>query len=682
MKRIVSAVLIAWLLPAYAAPEAQVGPPAGAGQASSERVYVAFRSGGKASVVAAVRAAAGTIHHEFDALGAIAVTLPSAAIEGLRNNPNVAYIEADPIRQPFAQTVPYGIDKVQARDVWDADRNGVVDGGAPTGSNRIVCIIDSGFSSQHEDLAGVSANGTNVAGTGNWYEDTCGHGTHVAGTVVAGNNGLGVVGVTPGAARIHVVKVFNGPSCGWAYSSTLVNAANACVSAGANIISMSLGGTFASTTEANAFANFYNNGILNVAAAGNGGTSQTSYPAGYPSVVSVAAVDQNNVAAGFSQRNADVELAAPGVGVLSTLPWSTPMVTVDGVSYYAGVMEGAAQAAASGPLVNGGLCTSVGSWGGSVVLCERGSATFAVKVSNVQAGGGAGAVIYNNVPGDFSGTLEGTSGIPAVALSQESGQFLVANKLGFQATVDGRSTSPGSGYEAWDGTSMATPHVSAVAALIWSANTGWSNAQIRNALQQTALDLGSVGRDNTYGFGLVQAKSALDYLQGGTTPNTPPTASFTYSCTGLTCEFTSTSGDSDGTIVGQAWNFGDGTSSTAPNPSKIYAAGGTYSVSLTVTDNDSASSGVTQSVTVSGGTTGISLSARGYKVKGLQKADLTWSGAGGASVDVYRNGNLLITTANDNEHTDPINQKGGGSYSYRVCNAGTTTCSSTVTVTF
>ena len=682
MKRIVSAVLIAWLLPAYATPEAQVGSPAGAVQASSERVYIAFRTGGKSPVIAAVRAAAGTIHHEFDALSAIAVTLPSAAVAALRNNPNVAYIEADPIREPFAQTIPYGIDKVQARDVWDADRDGVVDNGAPTGSNRIVCIIDSGFSSQHDDLAGVTVTGTNNSGTGNWFADTCGHGTHVAGTVVAGNNSLGVVGVTPGAARIHVVKVFDGASCGWAYSSTLVNAANACATAGANVISMSLGGTFSSTTESNAFANLNNNGILSIAAAGNAGNTRTSYPAGYASVVSVAAVDQNNAAASFSQRNSDVELAAPGVGVLSTVPWSTPMVSVDGASYPAGVIEGAAQAAVSGALVSGGLCTSVGSWSGNVVLCERGTNSFAQKVSNVQAGGGAAAIIYNNVAGDFAGTLNGSSAIPAVSLSQANGQFLVANKLGFAATVDSRTTTPGSGYEAWDGTSMATPHVSAVAALVWSANTGWSNAQIRDALQRTALDLGTAGRDSTYGYGLVQAKSALDYLQGGSTPNTPPTASFTYSCSGLACAFTSTSSDSDGTIALYAWNFGDGTSSSSQNPSKTFAADGAYSVMLTVTDNDSADSSATQLVTVSSTTTAISLSASGYKVKGLQKADLTWSGASGTFVDVYRNGVSISTTSNDGAYTDPINNKGVGSYIYRVCNAGTTTCSNTVTVTF
>lgn len=72
---------------------------------------------------------------------------------------------------------------------------------------------------------------------------------------------------------------------------------------------------------------------------------------------------------------------------------------------------------------------------------------------------------------------------------------------------------PASGYEAWDGTSMATPHVAGVAALVWAHKPTWTNAQLREALERTAQDLGAAGRDNYYGHGLVQAKSALDYLR-------------------------------------------------------------------------------------------------------------------------------------------------------------------------
>jgi hypothetical protein len=79
---------------------------------------------------------------------------------------------------------------------------------------------------------------------------------------------------------------------------------------------------------------------------------------------------------------------------------------------------------------------------------------------------------------------------------------------------------------------------------------------------------------------------------------------------------------------------------------------------------------------------GFSLSARGYKVKGAKQVDLSWSGAYGGSVDVYRNGSRIISTANDGFHTDAIGGKGGGSYSYWLCESGTSTCSNTVNVNF
>jgi len=88
-------------------------------------------------------------------------------------------------------------------------------------------------------------------------------------------------------------------------------------------------------------------------------------------------------------------------------------------------------------------------------------------------------------------------------------------------------------------------------------------------------------------------------------------------------------------------------------------------------------------VTVSNVSPTITLTATGYKVKGLQKADLTWSGAAGATVDVYRNNALIVNTQNDGAYTDPINNKGAGTYTYKVCQTGsTTTCSNQVTVTF
>lgn len=175
-------------------------------------------------------------------------------------------------------------------------------------------------------------------------------------------------------------------------------------------------------------------------------------------------------------------------------------------------MEFSPYGTATGTLADGGRCLTTGVWEGMVVLCERGDISFVDKVMNVQNSGGIAAVIYNNEPGLFSGTL-GKKGdyIVAMSISREDGLKALAY-LGQEATVQSSESIPGSSYEAWGGTSMATPHVSGVAALIWSANTDWTNQQIRTAMQETAKDLGDEGRDINYGYGLVLAADALGYL--------------------------------------------------------------------------------------------------------------------------------------------------------------------------
>ncbi|HOZ37448.1 MAG TPA: S8 family serine peptidase [Anaerolineaceae bacterium] len=528
-----------------------VASPVMADQSDTVRVWVSYRDGGKSEVFKALSSSSSQIHYDFPELGAYVVSLPAAALNGILNNPWVIEVEEDAERYPISameghvteaaldvvdalgQTVPNGIDMVQARDVWDVNRDGIVDTGAPTGATRTLCIIDSGYYQGHDDLPPATKGGYSQvdADPTKWSTDGFGHGSHVGGTIAAENNDLGVVGVTPGTVNLYIVKFFADDGNA-TYASNLVDALNRCQAAGANVVSMSLGGSKSSRTEKAAFANAYAAGVLSIAAAGNSGTSAYSYPASYDSVMSVAAIDSGKVVADFSQYNSQVEIAAPGVAVLSTLPYlETNRATVDGVDYAGAHVEFSARGTASGALVAGGLCDSVGAWAGKVVLCERGDISFYDKVINVQSGGGAAAIIYNNVPGDFLGTLgEGySSSIIGISLSQEAGQYLVANKLERTATVLSQVAQPASGYEAWDGTSMATPHVSAVAALVWSWDPTLTNVEIRNALTASAQDLGAAGRDNYYGYGLVQARAALEYLgYGGTTPVTPtPTPTLT-----------------------------------------------------------------------------------------------------------------------------------------------------------
>jgi len=106
-------------------------------------------------------------------------------------------------------------------------------------------------------------------------------------------------------------------------------------------------------------------------------------------------------------------------------------------------------------------------------------------------------------------------------------------------------------------------------------------------------------------------------------------------------------------------------------------------VSLTVTDNDGATGSTSKSVAVSsGGSGGFTLSARGYKVQGRQRVDLTWSGAASTNVDIFRDNSKIATVSNTGSYMDNINRVGGGSYTYQLCEAGTSVCSNTATVTF
>jgi len=147
-------------------------------------------------------------------------------------------------------------------------------------------------------------------------------GTHCSGTIAAiGGNDQGVVGVIPNAGTnstsLHISRGLDDNGSG--SSLGVMIAVVQCIDAGARIVSMSLGGGYVSKTENSFYNQVYDYGVLIVAAAGNGGNTERLYPASYAAVMSVAAVDEHDNIASFSQHNGKVEISGPGVSVTSTV---------------------------------------------------------------------------------------------------------------------------------------------------------------------------------------------------------------------------------------------------------------------------------------------------------------------------------------------------------------------------
>lgn len=596
--------------------------------ADNDRYIIQVDNKSKGIVKALAKQAGAEVH--VDADGFIAATFSGKSlsdVKGLLNNPHVKLIEVDQKRSPSAlfnddagnpsttQLTPYAVYQSQADQVTFDSNAGMK-----------VCVIDSGLDSSNPDFNWSAISGDNDIGTGNWFENGGPHGTHVAGTIGAADNGFGVVGMAPGV-DMHIIKVFN--AAGWGYSSDLAQAAQLCSQAGANIINMSLGGGGANSTEENAFKNFVASGGLVVAAAGNDGNNVRSYPAGYSSVMMVGANDADNNIADFSQypscssgrgkratndETICVEITAGGVDTLSTYPAggaSLSAMSADGVGFASSAMENTGSASASTYFF--GLGDSVdNNAAGKVCVIDRGTVSFYDKVNNCELSGGVGAVLINNEPGMLYGTLGDTNNtsIPAVGAALEDRSALVAAN-----TID--ITIGASDYGYMSGTSMATPAVAGIAALVWSNHPTCTGEEIRSALKATAMDAGASGKDDFFGYGIAQAADMNNYL----TQNT---------CAG--------GGNGGGDTGGGGGDTGGGAD--------------------------------------------ITLTASGYKVKGGQRVDLSWGATSTSNVDVYRNGTVITTTANDGAYTDALNTKGGGSYAYQVCEAGTTTCSATVTVVF
>jgi subtilisin len=209
----------------------------------------------------------------------------------------------------MAETIPVGVSQIKAPMAWDCSR----------GKGINVAVLDTGIDYNHPDLKPNFKGGVSFV-PGQALMDGHGHGTHCSGTIAAAINGAGVVGVAP-AAYLYGVKVLSNSGSGnWSW---LIAGIDWCIQKKMRVLSMSMGGNGAPAALEAMCNAAWNKGLLLVAAAGNSGQTPNPgviEPARYQSVIAVSAIDSANVLAPFSSRGPEVELCAPGVNVLSTIP--------------------------------------------------------------------------------------------------------------------------------------------------------------------------------------------------------------------------------------------------------------------------------------------------------------------------------------------------------------------------
>lgn len=260
----------------------------------------------------ALKAAGATITREYKHLPIVVASMPTSNVNQLKNNPNILYVANDDIREFTAQTLDWGVDRIDAEYVWT---NSVYDG---SGVN--VAILDTGGDMDHPDLTWAGGwSAVNEPDT--YFEDKVGHGTHCAGIVSADNNDIGVVGVAPNC-DIYAVQISNNK---FIYEQNVLAGIDWILGTHSDgdpgndiqVVNMSFGGTYENPAEGAAMLEMYNAGILLVSSAGNS-SGPVGYPAKYSYVMAISASDVYDDFADFSCFGPEIDLVAPGVRIYST----------------------------------------------------------------------------------------------------------------------------------------------------------------------------------------------------------------------------------------------------------------------------------------------------------------------------------------------------------------------------
>lgn len=234
-----------------------------------------------------------------------------------------------------AQILPWGIDRIDAELTWASTTADLVK----------VAVIDTGIDLKHPDLKLNIKAGINTINPGRSFTDDNGHGTHVAGIIGATNNTFGVVGIGP-QIDLYSVKALNRNGSG--YLSDIIEGIDWAIQNNIQVINMSLGTRSNIQSFHDAVIRAYNSGVVIVAAAGNDFHGPVNFPAAYPEVIAVSAMDQNDQIASFSSVGPEVDFAAPGVNIFSTFKGST-YATLSGTSMASPHVAGAAALVMSVP---------------------------------------------------------------------------------------------------------------------------------------------------------------------------------------------------------------------------------------------------------------------------------------------------------------------------------------------